>query len=150
MNRTMAVLTALALGIVACQKSGSETEQEINQAQEQASTEITSARVEANKKIAATERDFDKTREDYRHDMQSKLDKLDKDVADLDAKVVTATGSKKADLQAKANALHAQRDAFADDVKALATTPAASWDSTKARVDKEWSDIERTSGKTVW
>lgn len=151
----------LALGASACEKSGKETQKEIDNAQAQAQTEITSAQVQANdktnaaqakanEKVAEAERDFDKTREDYRHTMQSNLDSLDKKLIDLDAKARTATGSKKVELTNKSTTLRAQRDTFAADVKSIETATVATWDATKARLDKEWSDIKSTRDKIVW
>jgi hypothetical protein len=162
MNRTIPVFTTLlALSAFGCEKSGQEAQEKTDNAQAQASTEITNAQIQANnkmnsaqakadEKIAEARSDFDKTREDYRHTMQSNLDTLDKNIADIDAKIMTATGKTKADLQAKSSTLHADRDAFANDVKALPMTTAATWDATKARMDKEWSDIKSADDKIVW
>ena len=73
--------------------------------------------------------------------MQTNLLALDKDLANLDAKVKTATGKAKEDLDAKIPTLHVQRDAFAADVRTLSGIGLAAWDATRARVDKEWSDL---------
>jgi len=162
MNRSFVTLaTVFVLGAAACEKSGKETQEKVDNAQAQGQTEITNAQVEANdkanaarakadEKITAAESDFEKTREDYRHSMESNLDSLDKKIADLDAKVLKTTGDKKVELGNKASSLRSQRGAFAADVKSLDTTPAASWDATKARVDKEWSNIKSASDKIVW
>jgi len=151
MNRSFATLATLfVFGAAACEKSGKETQQEIDNAQAQGQTEITNAQVQTNEKIAEAERAFDKTREDYRHTMQSNLDSLDKKLVDLDAKTTKATGNKKVELTNKSSTLRSQRDTFAADVKSLDTATAATWDATKARMDKEWSDIERTSDKITW
>ena len=151
MNRSFAMLaTVFVFGAAACEKSGKDTQQEVDNAQAQAQTEITNAQVKANEKTAEAERDFEKSREDYRHTMESNLDSLDKKISDLDAKVVKSTGDKKVEAGNKVSTLRAQRGAFAADVKSLDTTPAATWDATKARVDKEWSDIKSASDKIVW
>jgi F0F1-type ATP synthase membrane subunit b/b' len=162
MNRSFATLaTVFVLGAAACEKSGKDTQQQVDNAQAQAQTEITNAQVQASdkanaaqakadEKITAAENDFDKTREDYRHTMQSNLDSLDKKISDLDAKVSKTTGDKKVELTNKASTLRAERGTFAADVTSLGATPAASWDATKARVDKEWSDIKSSSDKIVW
>ena len=162
MNRSIATLaTVFVLGAAACEKSGKETQQEVDNAQAQAQTEITNAQVQAkdtanaaqakaNEKITEAERDFDKTRDDYRHTMQSNLATLDKKIADLDTRVIKSTGDKKVELTNKASTLRTQRATFADDVRSLDTATAATWDATKARMDKEWSDIKSTSDKIVW
>ena len=162
MNRSIAMFaTVFVLGAAACEKSGKETQEQVDNAQAQAQTEITNAQVQANdkansaqakadEKITEAQNDFDKTREDYRHTMQSNLDSLDKKIADLDAKALKTTGDKKVDLGRKASTLRTERGTFAADVKSLDTATAASWDATKARIDKEWSDIKSTSDKIVW
>ena len=162
MNHSLSIIaTVLVLGAAACEKSGKETQEQVDNAQAQAQTEITNAQVQANdkanaarakaeEKINAAENDFLKAREDYRHTMQSNLDSLDKKISDLDAKVMKTTGDKKVELGNKASTLRAERTAFANDVKSLETTPAATWDATKAHVEKEWSDIKSASDKIVW
>ncbi len=159
MNRSFAALaTVLVLGAAACDKSAQDSQEKANAAQAKANTEITNAQVQANdkinsaqatadKKIAEAQSDFNKTREDYRHTMQSNLDALDKKISDVDAKVLTATGTKKVDLQSQSSTLRVQHDAFANDVKSLPTATAATWDATKVRMDKEWSDIKSTLDK---
>ena len=151
MNRSFAMLaTVFVLGAAACEKSGKETQEQVDNAQAQAQTEITNAQVKADEKVTTAQRDFEKTREDYRHDMQSNLDELDKKIADLDAKILKTNGDKKLELNEKVATLRAQRTAFAEDVKQLPSTPAATWDATKAHMDKEWSEIKHTSDKIVW
>jgi hypothetical protein len=150
MNRTFATLAMIVLGASACEKSGKDTQEKVDNAQEQAQVEITNAQVKADEKVAEARNDFDKTREDYRHTMQSNLDELDKHLSDLDAKTLKATGTKKVELSNKATTLRAQRDAFAADVRALDNATTATLDATKIRMDKEWSNIKSTSDKLVW
>jgi hypothetical protein len=159
MNRsilTVAVITLL--GAAACDKSATEAQENVNKAQAKANTEITSAQVtlderaknaqaEADKKIAQVQAEFAKTREDYRHVMQSNLDSIDKKLAGLDAKVKTTTGAAATDLAATATTLRSQRDAFANDFKNLDFVIVSSWDATKTRVDKEWADLSAAVDK---
>jgi hypothetical protein len=161
MNRTYAVLALcapLSLFAFACDKSGSEAQREADQAQAQAqkdesqaqaesTTRITNAQVEANKKVSEAERDFQNTREDYRHSMQSKLDDLDKKISDLDIKRMKATGKTKAKLDSKLPDVHTRRDAFARDFSTIENDTAATFDASKARLDKEWSDLKSAVDK---
>ena len=160
MTRTFATL-ATVLVLAACEKSGKDTQEKVDNAQAQAQTEITNAQIQANdktnaaqakadQKIAEAQSDFEKTREDFRHTMQSNLDSLDKQLADLGAQTLTATGTKKVDLTNKASSLRVQRETFAADVKSLDSATAATWDATKARVEKEWSSIKSTTDKSLW
>jgi hypothetical protein len=74
--------------------------------------------------------------------MQRKLDDLDKDIAELDAKAKTATGKAKAELDAQLPSIHARRDAFARNLKALESTTATAWDATRTQGDKEWDELK--------
>jgi hypothetical protein len=150
MNRTFSTLAMIVLGASACEKSGKETQEKVDNAQAQSQVEITNAEVKADEKVAEARNDFDKTREDFRHSMQSNLDALDKNLSDMDAKAMKATGTKKVELSNKATKLRAQRDVFAADVRAIGDTTAATWDATKARIDKEWSNIKSSSDKLLW
>ena len=117
-------------------KSGKETQEKVDNAQEQAQVEITNAQVKADEKVAEARNDFDKTREDYRHTMQSNLDALDKNLSNMDAKALKATGAKKVELTDKATTLRAQRDAFAADVRGLDNATAATLDATKIHMEQ--------------
>jgi len=159
MNRSItALVTALVLGAGACDKSAKDSQETADKAQAQANTEITNAQMQAadksnsaqataDKKIAAAQREFETTREDYRHSVQTKLDTLDQQLTDLDAKAKTAPAKSKADMDAKISSLHVQRDAFAADFSSLASVSIASWDATKTRLDKEWSELKSAADK---
>lgn len=158
MKRTFAVILAFAVPVLACDKSGQDEQRKADKAQATANQEITNAQIEANdkasnaqanadKKIAEAEKDFAKTREDYRHDMQSNLDSIDKKIADLEVKAKKATGKKRADLDAAIPVLKSQRDAFSVDMKTIETANATSWDGTKTRIDKQWTDLKRAVDK---
>jgi regulator of protease activity HflC (stomatin/prohibitin superfamily) len=149
------VSLAVAPFAVACDKTGAEAQAQANEAQNKANTQVANANSEANqkiaqaqseadKKIAAAQGDFAKTREDYRHLVQSNLDALNKEIGDLDAKAAT---SKKPDLRAALPSLKSQRDAFVADFNSLGNASAVTWDGTKARLDKEWSDLKAAVDK---
>ncbi len=116
--------------------------QKIVEANQEADRKAAAAQAEADKKIADAQASFLKMREDYRHDTTGKLVDLDHKIADLEAKSKTSSGKKKADLDAQLTQIRAQRATFADDWKQLETASAATWDSTKARLDKEWTDLK--------
>jgi hypothetical protein len=151
----------LALPIVlllACDKSGTEAQREADKAQAEANTKTTSAQyeadkkstnaqAEADKKVAEAQGSFDKTREDYRHDVQNKLDDLDKTLGELDAKAKKETGSKKAKLDANLPSVHKQRDAFAKDFASMQYDTATTWDASKKRIDNEWDALKKSVDK---
>ena len=111
-------------------------------ATKEATDKTVNAQAEADKKIAEAQASFTKLREDYRHKTTTDLADMDKKIADLDAKAKTATGKAKTDLSAKLVQIHANRDAFAKDWSTLDSSTATTWDGTKARLDKEWSDLK--------
>jgi regulator of protease activity HflC (stomatin/prohibitin superfamily) len=114
----------------------------IVQANQEADQKANSAQADADKKIAEAQASFLKMREDYRHDTTTNLVDLDKKIADLEAKEKTATGKKKADLDVQLGQIRTQREAFANDWKTIETASATTWDATKNRLDKEWSDLK--------
>ena len=106
----------------------------------ESSQDIREAQAEADKKIAVAAAEFSTMRENYRHETAVKLDVMDKKVA-LDARLVGLKGVAKADLQAKLNLIQASRSVFMDDYKLLDGATGATWDGTKARLDREWADL---------
>ena len=151
-----ALLLAFAVG---CDKSGAGEQDKANVAQNEANEKIAAAKAEADKKIngaqaeadkkvAAVQADFAKTIEDYRHSTQTNLDDLNKKIDTLDAKVQTLNGKAKTDLQTSLGEIRIRRDKFVADRKALESTTATAWDSTKLKLDKEWTDLKAMVDKT--
>lgn len=148
-----AAATSLSLSLVAgCDRANddqrkadnaqAEANKKIAEARTEATTKITSAQVEADKKVAAAEADFGKLREDYRHEVQADLIDLDKKIDRLEAKSKTATGKAKADLDANLPAIRSRRMVFGSEVKSLEVATAPAWNDTKAKVDKDFSDLK--------
>ena len=146
-------LLGLASVVAGCEKSAADAQDTTNKARAEANqtaanakteadTKAKNAQAEADKKIAEVQGDFAKTREDYRHSVQSKLDALDKKIAVLEADAKKATGKTKTDLDARLVPLRAQRTAFGTEFKALDSTTVATWDATKTRLDKAWNELE--------
>jgi hypothetical protein len=115
---------------VACDKAGADTEG-------------------ASSDAGAAATDFGKARDDYREQKRKDLAKLDKSIADVDAKEKVATTKTKADLDGMLAALRAQRSAFVADLGTIDRTGASDWDATRARLDKEWDDLSMASDKAV-
>ena len=154
MNRVFVALALLVpLAGAACEKSGADAQREADKAQAKSTTEITNAQAEAdkksekaqaeaNEKISKAQADFAKTREDYRHTVQSDLTDVDKKLADLDAK---ATKGQK--VRGDLNGLHRDRDAFAADARSLDTATPVTFDAIKDRLDKERDDLKKAMGR---
>jgi hypothetical protein len=157
MNRAIlasSILLAAMPIAIACQKTGADAQAEANEAQQRANREIGRANAQAvesqrtaNEKIAAAEADFIKLREDYRAQTLSDLSALDTRIAKLDAKV-TGEGRNDPALQAALPVIHQQRAAVANDVRALDAASAATFDATKARLDKELADLKAAVART--
>ena len=111
-------------------------------ANQEADKKVNEAQADADKKIAEAQASFLKLREDYRHDSTEKLVDLDHKIADLEAKAKTATGKKKADLVVQLGQIRTQREAFSTDWKSIESASATTWDATKTRLDKEWTDLK--------
>lgn len=151
---------ALTLAVAACDKSASDEQQKANAAQAEADKKIAEAKkeaaeksnnaqAEADKKIATAEGDFGKRREDYRHKIQADLVDLDKKIDQLEAKSKTATGKAKIDLDLNLAQIRARRASFAADLKSIESATAVQWDDTKARVDKDWSELKTLVDKSA-
>lgn len=125
----------------------SEADKKIADAKKEAADKAVSAQAEADKKIAAAENDFGKRREDYRHKIQTDVVDLDKKIDLLEAKAKTATGKAKTDLESSLVSIRTRRAAFAADLAAIPTTNAMQWDATKARVEKDWTDLKAVVDK---
>ena len=142
-----ALACCLPLFAFACDKTAGDAQKEADKAQAEANTKTTSAQVEADKKIADAKLSFAKTREDYRHDVQTKLDDLDKKIVDLDAKAKKATGSAKAKIDANLPVIRTQRDLFAKDFASIDRDTTSTWDASKMRLDKEWDALKDQVGR---
>jgi chromosome segregation ATPase len=151
MNRAIVVAVFLASApfTLACDKSGADTQNQVNEAQEKASQRIgqanaqaTQAHAQAEQDIAGAQADFEQIREDYRHTQQTNVDALDKKIADLNAEMATAAGDRKSALKSALPGIRAQRDSFVRDLRALDDTSMSTFDGAKARLDKEWSDLK--------
>jgi hypothetical protein len=143
---------ALSILVAACNKA-SDDQKTVEKAQATASDKVTGALVEANEKIAsaqaeaneriaAAQADFAKMREDYRHQTADDLTAIDEKVADLSAKETKLTGQAKASTDARLRQIQVDREAFAADFRSLEAASAATWDATKARLDKEMAALK--------
>jgi regulator of protease activity HflC (stomatin/prohibitin superfamily) len=119
-----------------------EADQKIAAASKEADDKAKAAVSDADKKIAEAQAGFTKLREDYRHTTVVNLADLDKKIADLTAKARTATGKTKTDLDASLKAIGPSREAFTKDYQAIETASTTNWDATKARLDKEWTELK--------
>jgi hypothetical protein len=144
---TLAAL--LSASLFACQKPGEQEQnaegranKQAEEAQNEAARKLAIAQAEADEKIAAARADFEKAREDYRHSKQMDIDTLSQKLAELDAQDKIATGKTKASLDVNLPALHAQRDAFVNDLKSLQFATPATWDTARARLDTEWDALK--------
>ena len=150
------MLVALSAG---CDNAADE-QAKANAAQAKANDQIATARADADakaraaqadadKKIADAQAGFVKMREDYRHSVASNLTDLDKKISDIDAKEKKAIGKAKADLDLSLSAIRAGHDRFTADFNALENASAATWDSARASLDKEWSDLKSMVDKAA-
>jgi hypothetical protein len=142
MNRSLILGVVLSVGFVAGCDKASDDQNKVNAAEAEANEKIAQATKEAGQKVSAAHASFMKLREDYRHMTAENLVDLDRDVDGLASKAQQATGQARADLDARLQRIHASRDAFARDYASLDGTVGAAWDSTKARLDKEWQDLK--------
>lgn len=118
-----------------------EADKKIAEANSEANEKAAKAQAEADRKTAEAQANFLKMREDYRHDITTKLVSLDRKIADLQAKSLTATGKSKTELDARLSEIRAEREAFTNEYKTVEQASASTWDATKARLDKAWERL---------
>ncbi len=100
------------------------------------------AQSEVDAKVMAAKEAFLKVREEYRHDVETKLIEFDRSIAELELKAKKAVGQAHVDVHARLKKIRAQREVVAKSCKALETESAMTWDETKARVDREWTELK--------
>ena len=155
---TLSMCVALSLPFAAaCNKAVDEqqkadqartdADKKVNEANTEANDKINAARAEADKKVADAQANFLKLREDFRHDVTEDLVKVDKDIADLEAKSKTAKGKTKADIDAALPNIHSLRESVTSEYRSLEMSSAITWDDSKARVDKAVDDLKKAVSK---
>ncbi len=124
-----------------------EADRKAIEANREATTTINAAQADAEKKVADAQASFLTMREDYRHKATESLIEVDKDIAQLEAKVKTLKSKTKAELEARLPNLRTQREAVTNEYKSLELSSALTWDATKARVDKAIDDLKAAVSK---
>ncbi len=122
-------------------RAQAEAAQKTAEANREAAEKSNAAQAEADKKTAEAQLTFTKLREDYRHDVNTKLADLDKKIADLDAKAKTLTAPKRTEMDAKLSDIHRSRAAFVSEYQTIETASATTWDDLRKRLDKAWDEL---------
>lgn len=166
MFRSTVFAGVVLIACVACQRNPQAEQQKADQAQREAAqksaqqgqqgqqgqgmpgprgsnVETTGAQVEADKKSAQAQADFAKTRDDYRHDLQTRLDDADKKIMMLQAKEKTAQGKTRNDIKNALSDIRARRDSVANDRAMIDSATANDWNDVKARVDQELDGLDK-------
>jgi chromosome segregation ATPase len=155
---TASVCMALSLSLAAgCNKAQdeqrkadearAEADNKVVEANREATDKINAAQAEADKKVADAQANFMKLREDYRHDVSEDLTKVDKSIADLEAKAKTEKGKAKADLDAALPGIRSLRESVMTEYRSLELASAITWDDAKARVDRSVDELKKAIDK---
>jgi hypothetical protein len=157
MFRSIVFAVVALVTCAACQRNPQAEQQKADQAQREAAqkqgqgmpglrgsnVETTSGQVEADKKSAQAQADFAKTRDDYRHDLQMRLDDADKKIMMLEAKEKAARGKALADIKNALSDIRARRDSVSNDRAMLDSATAHDWHDVKARIDQELDGLDK-------
>jgi hypothetical protein len=146
-NKILSVIP-FALCLAACNTTGESTTQK----QKSAEDDLTSARVEAQKKVENAEAkadqlilkanaDFAKSVADYRAVREKDLADADRDISDMSTKMSTLRADKQTALSSALISIRAQRAHFAELVGSLDKATPATFDATKALIDKAHDDL---------
>jgi hypothetical protein len=124
-----------------------EADEKVTEANREATDKINAAQAEADKKVADAQANFLKLREDYRHSVNEDLVKVDKNIADLDAKSQTAKGKTKTEIDAALPSIRTLRENVNTEYRSLELASALTWDDAKARVDKAVDELKKAIDK---
>jgi hypothetical protein len=156
MNRfkALSLIGFVMLGASACERTGAAEQQrerqanaELQQANNQATQQEQSAKASADKDIQGARADFERTREDYRHQRETDLIDMDQKIAALEGKAMTAKDKLKTELDVDLSDIRAKRAEFVRDMKAVETASAAAWDDLKARANRDWDALKSAIDK---
>lgn len=128
------------------QRKANEAQAEANEdaarAQVDAERTAREAQAEADRDISVAQEKFSKMREEVRHDFQSKLVEVDKEIADLRTQSATEAGKKKEKLEANLPIIEERRARFVTAFDSLEQASASTWDETKGEVKKRWDELK--------
>lgn len=112
------------------------------EAQRDADASARHAQADANREIADAQEKFSKMREEYRHDLESKLVDVDKEIAGLRSQALTKTGKEKAQIESNLPIIEQRRSSLTDAFQRLEQASATTWDQAKSEVEKRWSELK--------
>ncbi len=154
-----ALAFTFSVGLVGCE-TAADQQQKANEAQAQANLDraraaqdlkgdrtqatrdMREAQNAADRKIVAAQAEFSQMREDFRHDLQTQLVALDKDVEVLQIRSRTMTGKAKADVNAALPRIDEARSDLNAAIEQLNKSSAATWDDSKTVVEREFAELK--------
>jgi regulator of protease activity HflC (stomatin/prohibitin superfamily) len=147
MNQRLFIIPTVLFMSFGCE-TAKDNQKDAIQAQQQANEKIAEVRSEARDQVvnaqakaavgvAEAQANYEKLREDFRHDINTKLVALDEKISKAEAKASKEAGEARANLTAKLAALRTRRAEFAANFEALKDTNVNTWDSAKlSELDK--------------
>jgi len=125
-------------------ESQADADREAARAQAEADRVAQQAQAEANREISGAQEKFAKMREEFRHDVRSKLVEIDKDIADLRTASTTENGKKKQKIDANLPIIEERRTRLVAAVDRLEQASASTWDQAKGEVEKLWDELKHS------
>jgi F0F1-type ATP synthase membrane subunit b/b' len=126
-----------------------EANEKITEVQAEARDKVVNAQAKANEGIAEANADYLKLREDFRHDINKKVVTLNEKIAKAEARLGSETGQARTKLMDGLPAVRSARDAFLKDLDGIKDTTAATWDSAKVSLQKQWDELEKLVDRTI-
>jgi len=153
-NRAFTAGTITLLFAVGCENAADQ-QRKANEAQAEANHEAIEAQVDADRtqhkaqadadrEISEAQQKFAKIREEFRHDLKSKLVEVDKEIADLRTQVSTETGKKKQQIEANLPIIDERRALLLASFERLEEASASTWDQVKGEVEKRWDELKHS------
>lgn len=125
-------------------KAQNEADEKIMKANEEARHDMAKGQAKANEEIRSANQDIVKARNDYHASTQKEVNEIDNKIDDLKVKAQKAPAKPKADFTDAMKVVETKRSALDTDLRNIDTQPAQTFDSYRAKVDKEIDELKKS------
>ena len=125
-------------------KAQREADEKSMKANDEARQDMAKGQAKANEQIRAANQDIVKQRTDYHASAQKEVSEIDNKIDDLKVKAQKATPKPKAEFNDAMKVVDTKRAALDTDLRNLDTQPPQTFDSYRAKVDKEIDELKKS------
>jgi hypothetical protein len=125
-------------------KAQNEADEKAAQANAEARHDIAKGQAKANEEIRAANQDIVKARNDFQVTTQKEVNEIDNKIDDLKVKAQKSTAKAKTDFNDAMKVVDTKRAALDTDLRSIDTQAGQTFDSYRAKVDKEIDDLKKS------